>query len=126
VIALSPLAGFVGLLLAHWVGDFVLQTQWQATNKSRNLGALTLHVATYSAVLLVAAVILLGPWRGLAFTLANAGLHFATDYVTSRLSAKYWARQEWHAFFVMVGFDQFLHQAALAATLAVTLAVTIS
>jgi len=121
VIILSPLSGFVVLLLAHWVGDFVLQSQWQAMNKSKRLDALALHVAIYSAVLLVAAVTLLGPWRGLLFTLANAALHFATDFVTSRLTSRFWERQEWHRFFVMVGFDQFIHQATLAATLALML-----
>jgi hypothetical protein len=117
VITLSPLSGFVLLLLAHWVGDFVLQSQWQAMNKSKRLDALALHVAIYAAALLVAAVTLLGPGRGLAFTLVNAALHFATDFVTSRVTTRFWERQEWHRFFVMVGFDQFVHQATLAATL---------
>ena len=117
MIELSPLSGFVLLLLAHWIGDFVLQSQWQATNKSKRLDALALHVATYSAVLLMAAVILLGPWRGAGFTLANAAFHFATDFVTSRVSARFWRQQAWDKFFVTLGFDQFVHQATLAATL---------
>src|SRR5262249_5011115 len=121
VITLSPLSGFVLLLLAHWVGDFVLQSQWQAMNKSKRLDALALHVAIYAAVLLVAAVTLLGAGRGLGSTLVNAALHFATDFVTSRVTARFWERQEWHRFFVMVGLDQFVHQATLAATLALML-----
>jgi Protein of unknown function (DUF3307) len=121
VITLSPLSGFVLLLLAHWVGDFVLQSQWQATNKSKRLDALALHVAIYSAVLLVAAVILLGAWRGVVFTLVNAALHFATDFVTSRVAARFWEQRDWHRFFVMLGFDQFVHHATLAATLMLAL-----
>ena len=114
---MSPLSGFMLLLLAHWVGDFVLQSHWQATNKSARLDALTLHVAIYSGALLVAAVVLLGPWRGVVFVLVNAAFHFATDFVTSRVTARLWAKQEWHRFFVMIGFDQLVHHVTLAATL---------
>jgi hypothetical protein len=36
------------MLFIHWIADFVLQTHWQATNKSKNNIALTQHVTTYS------------------------------------------------------------------------------
>src|SRR5689334_2683394 len=46
---------FAVLLVAHLVGDFVLQTEWQATHKHGGLGrdpvkrrALLMHVLTYS------------------------------------------------------------------------------
>ena len=46
---------FVVLAVSHVVGDFVLQTEWQAVNKSGGLGrdpvarrALLSHVATYT------------------------------------------------------------------------------
>jgi hypothetical protein len=43
--------------------------------------------------------------------------YFATDYFTSRATSKLWAEQNWHRFFLMIGFDQLIHQATLAATL---------
>lgn len=109
---------FVGLLGVHWVADFVLQTHWQASNKSKNNAALTKHVATYTFCLFVAsAAILPSGFAFLWFTLANGALHWATDYFTSRLSSKLYAKQDWHNFFVVIGFDQLIHQVTLAMTL---------
>ena len=108
----------VALLLVHWVADFVMQTQWMAENKSRRLVALGAHVLTYSSVLGVATVVMFGATQPVLWFIAvNAGLHFATDFVTSRISAEMWRRQNVHAFFICIGFDQLLHQIALAATL---------
>lgn len=116
------LGSFLILLVAHWVGDFVLQTHWQATNKSKNNLALLQHVASYTLLLgAVAFAILPGLWLPLGFTLGNGVLHFCTDYITSRQTAKLYAKQDWHNFFVVVGFDQLIHQLTLAATLAVCL-----
>ena len=39
------------LLMAHFVGDFICQTDWMALNKSKRWDALALHVGVYSAVL---------------------------------------------------------------------------
>jgi len=33
----------IGILLIHGIADYVLQTHWQATNKSSNLTALVTH-----------------------------------------------------------------------------------
>jgi hypothetical protein len=117
MIALPPFWQLVVLLATHWVGDFVLQTNFQASNKNKRLDALSLHVATYTATLFVAAAILLGWMLAITFAAVNGVLHFATDYFTSRATSKLWAEQNWHRFFVMIGFDQLLHQAALASTL---------
>lgn len=115
---------FLALLTVHWFADFVLQTHWQATNKSKRNDALLAHVVTYTAVLgfaSTAVAIILRPGSGLfvpvMFTLGNGVLHFATDYVTSRASSKLYAKQDWHNFFVVIGFDQLIHQTTLAITL---------
>lgn len=107
---------FLGLLAVHWFADFVLQTHWQASNKSKNFDALFSHVAVYTGVLALASVLMFGA-IGLPFALANSVLHFWTDYVTSRASARFYAKQDWHNFFVVVGFDQLIHQVTLAVTL---------
>ena len=41
------------IVFAHWVSDFVLQSGWMATNKSKNWRALLAHVATYTASMTV-------------------------------------------------------------------------
>lgn len=117
MIALAPFWQLVALLATHWVGDFVLQTDFQASNKSRRLDALSLHAATYTATLFLAAVILFGLVAAVIFAALNGALHFATDYITSRASSKLWAEQNWRRFFMMIGFDQLIHQATLALTL---------
>lgn len=107
------------LLGLHWVADFVFQTRWMATNKSSRLDALSLHVAVYTIVLGIGAVVIFGATQTLLwFVLANGALHFATDFVTSRITSKLWKEQRIHGFFLMVGLDQLIHQVSLAATMA--------
>ena len=51
---MSALLLVVGLMLTlHWIGDFVLQSDKMAINKSKDWGALTIHVGIYSVVLLL-------------------------------------------------------------------------
>jgi len=111
---------FLALLAVHWVADFVLQTHWQASNKSKNNEALIRHVLTYTLVLSLATDVTFPnvAWRDWEmFVTANGFLHFWTDYVTSRASSKLYAKQDWHNFFVVIGFDQLIHQTTLAVTM---------
>jgi hypothetical protein len=116
---MSPLWQFVSLLAVHWIADFVLQTHWQASNKSKNNVALFRHVLFYTACLAVASGMIFGfgspAWFG--FVWLNFALHFATDYFTSRASSRLYAKQDWHNFFVVIGLDQLIHQLTLAATM---------
>ncbi len=110
------------LLAAHWVADFVLQTHWQASNKSHNLDALGFHVASYTAYMAFASLVMFLATGGemrhwVMFVLANCVLHFWTDFFTSRVTSKLWKDEEWHNFFAVVGLDQLIHQATLAWTL---------
>jgi hypothetical protein len=43
---------FETLFIGHLVGDWLLQTEWQAQNKADNWKAMLAHVAVYHAVLL--------------------------------------------------------------------------
>jgi hypothetical protein len=118
MLTLPPLWQFLALLVTHWVADFVLQTQWQSLNKSKRNDALARHVVTYTAVLAVAAAFLFGINIALIwFVGMNGTLHFATDYVTSRATSRLYAKQDLHNFFVVVGFDQLIHQTTLAVTM---------
>lgn len=47
---------FEYLILAHLVGDFLLQTEWQAVNKRTSWAALLTHVVIYHALVLAAFV----------------------------------------------------------------------
>ena len=46
------------LLLTHLCADYLLQTEWQAVNKSKNRVALMAHIGVYHSVMLSALV-----WR---------------------------------------------------------------
>lgn len=117
---------FLALLVVHFVADFMLQTHWQAQNKSKNNEALGRHVASYTAVLLVATPFIFPGMRTVGepepyvgwflFVALNGALHFATDYFTSRWTSKLYAKGDWHNFFVVVGLDQLIHQFTLALT----------
>lgn len=90
MIQLPILWQFVALLVTHFVADFVCQTHWQASNKSKDNDALGRHVASYTAVLAVTSIILFGPDGATgSFVMVNGALHFATDYFTSRWSSRH-------------------------------------
>lgn len=112
---MTQLWQFVLLLQAHWIGDFVLQTHWQASNKSKRMDALFKHVLSYTATLAVGALLIFGPtWNLLLFITFNGSCHFITDFWTSRWTARLYAKQNWHDFFAIVGLDQLIHQTTLA------------
>lgn len=123
-------------LAVHFVADFVLQSNWMATNKSKRWDALALHCLVYAACWL---------WLGIAFALITFVTHFITDAITSRITSRLWflrmelAGRKWrvvadgvsseepaywvnlddgkrHWFFVVIGADQVIHYVTLAAT----------
>jgi len=108
------------ILLIHFLADFGLQTHEQAKNKSSNNLYLFYHVAVYSGIWYIA---LLGHPHTendgafiSLFVLITSILHFCTDYVTSRISKKFFEKQDYHNGFVVVGFDQLLHYIQLFST----------
>lgn len=108
------------ILIVHWFADFVLQTDWQAKNKSKNFKALTLHVSAYSVVWFIVSMLYIQQGGNLNFYwLAPITFvcHFITDYFTSRLNSKLLAKDDIHNFFVSVGFDQVLHYTQLILTI---------
>lgn len=92
------------LLLAHFVGDFLLQSDWMAQNKEKNRKAMGVHVGLYSLCLV--------PF-GLSYAITNAAAHWLTDSVSARLTSFFWKRDQRHWFFVVIGADQLAHYAAL-------------
>lgn len=95
------------LMTLHYVGDFLLQSDWMATNKSSSFKALSAHVAVYSLMFL--------PF-GWEFWSVTFVLHWITDAVTSRITARLWLADERHWFFCMIGADQLLHLYMLVGT----------
>ena len=118
---------FGAFILCHLVGDFLLQTDWQAMHKQGGLGrdgvarrALFSHVTTYT-LSFAPALVWIGAEATLAAALGCAALiyfgHLAVD--DGRFVAA-WVRQVKHVEgtppnVVRLGVDQTLHILALAA-----------
>jgi len=115
------------ILIIHWIADFVLQTDKQAKGKSKNWSDLLKHTYNYSTIWIFASCLLIGftnktqtaQWymlHSLAFASITFIAHTITDYFTSRLNSKLWAKGDVHNFFVSIGFDQVLHYIQLFTT----------
>lgn len=98
----------VFLFFMHFLADFILQSHWMATNKSRKLIPLSLHILVYTLVMFF-------PF-GWKFALVNGGLHFVTDFITSKVTSRLWAAKKVRPFFIVIGLDQFIHAACLVST----------
>lgn len=107
------------ILFGHWLADFVWQPDWMGKGKSSDWSIMihhglriTIGMLGVSIVLMLtgfvpyAAADLLTIWAGV-----NGIAHVAIDAVTSRMTGRYWKAERVHAFFVTIGFDQFLHVA---------------
>ena len=97
----------LSLVWIHFIADFIMQSDRIALNKSKSNVILLQHVAIYGIFLL--------PF-GLVFALVNAGLHFATDFCTSRATSALWKNNQRHWFFVVIGLDQAIHMTCLFAS----------
>jgi len=114
---------FLFIIFVHWVSDFVLQSHHMSTRKSSSNYYLTMHVLLYSFVTIFSWALAL-PLLGIHITSGSVWLaflfifvtHWVTDYFTSRLTSKLYKEEKYHDFFVVIGFDQFLHYTQLLIT----------
>lgn len=102
------------LLFTHWVGDYLLQFNIIAIHKSQDIMWLTVHVLIYTAVIYMAVIFRFTPEEAFYFCVANGLLHFATDFITSKLSSKY--KDNPRLFYPIIGFDQLIHTVTLVTT----------
>jgi len=81
-------AALLALLVSHLVGDFLLQTEWQAVNKVRGIGdaesrqALLRHIGTYTLACLPALVWIghhTSAGRAVATGVLISGTHLLVD-----------------------------------------------
>lgn len=99
------------ILFMHFVADFVAQSHWMATNKSKSNIALSIHVSIYSVIMTLGFLVfylysLFSPIFVFGYLFIG---HFVIDYITSRMTSYLWSKGDIHNFFVVIGYDQFLH-----------------
>lgn len=104
------------ILIGHWVGDFVAQSDDMAKRKADDGAVLVTHVAIYAGVLGFFCLLVLPAPLALLYIALNALAHFVTDMETSRWTKKLHLAGDRHNFFVVIGFDQLLHGATLVYT----------
>lgn len=114
------------ILTTHFVADFVKQTYEMASYKSTSIKWLTLHILAYykwfifSGIMYYAFAWILAfnfsVWPLIWYCTLNAGLHWITDYFTSKATSTLWKQKRVHDFFVMIGFDQLIHMFCLIGT----------
>lgn len=105
------------LLVGHFFADFVLQTDAQAKNKSKDIRALLSHTLSYSFVLGGFSVWMVGVKDSITFVAITFAAHTLTDYITSRMVRPRFEKGDYHNAFVIIGFDQMLHYVQLYLTL---------
>lgn len=103
------------ILIAHFIGDFLLQNDDMAINKSKNIHILYVHCMAYIIPFLIWTIFKPGAGM-LMWWFINMHLHFLIDFITSRITSKLWAKNERHWFFTVIGADQLLHLMILFVT----------
>lgn len=122
----------LALILLHFIGDWLLQSDSMGINKSKSWKWLLYHTSVYSLCFL--------PFYGVAFVLITFITHTVTDAITSRITTKLWfidfkpvevdfkkdphwnwplyarVNKNRHWFFVVIGADQLCHYITLAWT----------
>ena len=111
---MSPLS-ISYILLAHWVGDFLFQTSDMANKKHQSIKWLSIHVAVYGVTLFLFSLLLLDFRTAVSFVGLNVLFHFATDFITSKISAKF--VNNVRILYPLIGIDQLIHTATLIYTL---------
>ena len=97
-----------------------------AINKSKSFRVLLEHTIVYGVVIQLGVLIYamahlyftgdVFQWNPYLVAL-NFPAHFITDGITSRITTMLYNKGERHWFFVVIGFDQFLHYVVLFLTI---------
>jgi hypothetical protein len=113
------------IIIIHWIADFVMQDEKWALGKSKNWKDLLSHTGMYSFsfwILINICSIGLPYYWSFYFMLITFICHTITDYFTSRIVSKRFAKGYMggpipnFGAFSIIGFDQVLHYVQLFIT----------
>lgn len=106
----SGWTGFSVFLIAHYIGDFLFQSQDIATAKSSSNLSLSIHVAIYTATILAFSFLVdFTSYQRSVLVIYSGLIHFITDYTTSRVTIAAHKKGDMTMFWDTIGFDQFIH-----------------
>lgn len=108
---------FIGIVIIHWIADFLLQNDKMALYKSTSLKWLFIHTSVYSIVWFFCCIPILGVFNSIAFALITFLIHSLQDAITSRINSHLYKNDKRHWFFVCIGLDQVLHYIQLVITI---------
>ena len=95
------------IIICHWIGDGLLQTEQMATQKSKSTYWLSAHVGAYILPFIVVFYNILG------WVLLMAILHWIQDYITSRINSQYLQEKNNTMFWNSIWTDQMIHYVIL-------------
>jgi len=88
------------IICLHFIGDFLLQSEWMSLNKSKRVDVLIIHCLVYSIPFI---------FYGWKFAVVAGATHFPVDFISSRITSYLYKKKEIHWFFVVIGLDQTIH-----------------
>lgn len=98
----------IAIIWIHFIADFVLQSTYVATNKSRSIKCLIEHGCMYSLPFFI---------LGIKYALINVVLHISIDFFTSKLTTRFYLREQYRRFWLVIGIDQAIHMTCLILTM---------
>lgn len=111
---------FDALFVAHLIGDWILQNDWQAKNKNKSWWALISHVLIYHILILLVLLYFVGPQPAVYVAVVLLAI---SHLVLDRQATIIWLMQRFHNSgngaperWLMVAFDQALHIVLLGIT----------
>lgn len=96
------IGSIIYIAFAHFVADFLCQTDSMANNKGKSLKWLTIHVAVFTTVFYLLCLI---PFHNygidlLNWVLLNGALHCCTDFFTSKITGYFYRIRSIDCFFI--------------------------
>jgi len=116
---MERLLEYCGLIVLHFIGDFILQSDKDAKCKRTSFKCLIHHTGTYVIPFIIAGMCLESiypPDIVIVFVFITFLAHTITDYFTSKLNGRLYQSGNMHNFFIGIGFDQVLHYIQLFVT----------
>lgn len=113
---MEQLIAFCALVVCHFLGDFVMQSDKDAKCKATSFKCLLSHTSTYITPFILVGMCWFPFELVTLFAMITFVVHTITDYFTSKLNARLYKSGNMHNYFVALGFDQALHYIQLFVT----------